>query len=407
MNPPNLLPKDTHGHGTHVAGIAAASTANGVGIAGTCWTCRIIAVKVSTGASIPALQAAAGVRDAVLRGAHVVNLSIWDFNRDEDIARQIHNANRAGALVVAIAGNGNTDTRTYPGGYEDSEPFQHGILWRTYAPRVLTVGATSATRERWAHSNHGDWVELYAPGHEVLSTIPGAAYDRYSGTSMAAPLVSGAAALASVNRSGFDAGAVRTALLASTLDTGHDDPNGLRIHELDAFGAVFQGMSTGCGRCPETPDVLLAGTTVMLGQGAAGPQARSKHGVSVPLRAAGPNNRYVVAFRFDLHSFDAYVPTAAGTAYFDVFSLSLSSVPYYHLTLVDPLALRADFTPAFMFSGTQRGGHAVTGWQQLALPIAARAVNHLNVMLDTAALPDSDRLHGSRGTFQVLDITPE
>lgn len=412
VNPPTRQPTDNLGHGTHVAGIAAANTANGAGIAGACWTCTIVAVKVIDGAEDPrlrttALQLAAGIRDASYRGAHVINLSLQNFNRDEDVARQIHDAVRAGALVVAAAGNSHTDAFSYPGAYADSEVFVHRFFQRTYAPRVITVGATDAARQRAAFSNYGDWLELYAPGDAVLSTLPGAAYGELDGTSMATPLVSGVAALASVNRSSFDTAAVRTALLTSTLDTGNDDPNGLRIRELDAFGAVFQGMASACGRCPEVPDVLLVGTTVLLGQGVAGPQARSRHGVSVPLRAAGPAQRYVVSFRFDLHSFDAYVPTAPGTGYFDVFSLSLSSLPYYHLNLGDPLALRPDFTPTFTFSGTQRGGTATTGWRQLSLPIAARAVNHLNLMLDTAGLPDSDRLHWSGGTFQLLDITPE
>ncbi|MFH0775601.1 MAG: S8 family serine peptidase [bacterium] len=173
-------PMDGNGHGTHVAGIAAASTNNGTGTAGVAWGCKILAVKVlnSNGYGEDAWCVQA-IKYATDYGARVINMS-WGSDEPSNILKDaLDYAYNKGVLLIAAAGNDGTSEKIYPGGYEN----------------VLSVAATNSNDKKAWFSNYGSWVDIAAPGQDIYSTIPNNKYASFSGTSMATPFVSGLAGL--------------------------------------------------------------------------------------------------------------------------------------------------------------------------------------------------------------------
>ncbi|HVE91220.1 MAG TPA: S8 family serine peptidase [Actinomycetota bacterium] len=187
--------QDANGHGTHVAGVAAATADNGLGIAGVAPAAMILPLRVldANGRGIES-DVASAIRFSVLRARTtgvklVVNLSLTDLKQGGGIAaldtrNAIRDAWRAGAVVVAAAGNESLPFSKYP----------------AEGPNVLSVGAIDDRQQHAAFSNKG--VNLVAPGEKILSAFwdrdEPDAHDLYavgSGTSVAAPHVSGAAAL--------------------------------------------------------------------------------------------------------------------------------------------------------------------------------------------------------------------
>jgi thermitase len=169
-------PMDDQGHGTHCAGIAAAKTNNGVGVAGMGFNCSLIAVKVLNASGVgQADWTAKGIIDAADRGADVISLSIG--GGDAQVKKDAVNyAWSKGCVVVAAAGNENTTEKSYPGAYENA----------------IGVGASDQSDQRASFSNYGaDWVDVAAPGVAILSTLPGNKYEAWDGTSMACPMVAG------------------------------------------------------------------------------------------------------------------------------------------------------------------------------------------------------------------------
>jgi thermitase len=171
--------KDLSGHGTHVAGIIAAETGNHKGVAGGCPKCRLLVAKVFDGKNTGTVtRFAQGITWSADHGAAVINLSFTHPMPSTVEENAIEDARSKGAVIVAAAGNKDTNKRTYPAA----------------SPGVIAVAATNKKDRRASFSNHGSWVDVAAPGVEVLSTIPGG-YASWSGTSMAAPHVSALAGL--------------------------------------------------------------------------------------------------------------------------------------------------------------------------------------------------------------------
>lgn len=172
---------DRHGHGTHVAGIAAARGNNEKGMAGGCWECKILPVKVlSDGGWGTWMGVLNGIAWAAQQGADVLNMSLGG-GRSEDLYKMmedaIASARKSGALSVVAAGNSNTDA---------------SFMLPAAAPSAVTVAATSSTDQRATFSNFGSIVDVSAPGVDIWSTYPNNGYKYMSGTSMAAPMVTGA-----------------------------------------------------------------------------------------------------------------------------------------------------------------------------------------------------------------------
>lgn len=176
---------DDHGHGTHVAGIVAAAANNGIGSVGICPNCRILPVKVLNENNVGNWSGvAAGILYAVDEGARIINLSLGGSANTQVVQDAVEYAVQKDVLIVAAAGNGRTDTPFYPAA----------------SPEVMAVSATRNDDTRWSLSNYGDYIDVAAPGYAIYSTYNDldnyyGGYIFMSGTSMAAPHVSGLAGL--------------------------------------------------------------------------------------------------------------------------------------------------------------------------------------------------------------------
>lgn len=171
---------DDHGHGTHVAGIAAAALNNEQGAAGICPQCMILPVKVLDDSNRGTWGTVAqGIYYAVDAGARVINLSLGASVSSRTLESAIQYAEEHDVIVVAAAGNAGSSTPYFPAAL----------------PYVVAVGATTDIDALWPLSNTGDHIDLTAPGYRVYSTYKNLDYANMSGTSMATPFVTGLAAL--------------------------------------------------------------------------------------------------------------------------------------------------------------------------------------------------------------------
>lgn len=172
---------DVLGHGTFVAGIAAASTNNGLGMAGMCGGCSLYNVKVVRDSDGYGYDSwiAEGIVWAADNGAQVINMSLWKSVAPQVWAEAVAYAWSKGAVVVSIAGNSGTTAQAWPRAFDN----------------VIAVAATDRLDQRALFSSFGPWVEVAAPGLAILTTDPGGSYGYVYGTSMAAPFVSGLAGL--------------------------------------------------------------------------------------------------------------------------------------------------------------------------------------------------------------------
>lgn len=230
------------GHGVHVAGTVGAAGNNAVGMSGVAWTVRIRPVRVlgtvGGGSTFDVAQGvlyAAGLPASDGRGgtvqaptaARIINLSLGSSAEATVLHDAVKAATAAGALVVAAAGNENTATPSYPAAY----------------PEVLAVAAVGPTRQRAGYSNFGPHVDIAAPGGDfqaldghwsagVASTAWNFAagaptYALAQGTSMAAPHVSGAAALLLAHDPSLTAAQLRERLTGYAVDLGASGPDPL------------------------------------------------------------------------------------------------------------------------------------------------------------------------------------
>ncbi|WP_298734669.1 S8 family serine peptidase [uncultured Chitinophaga sp.] len=184
-------------HGTHVSGIIGAVRNNGVGIDGVADNVRIMAVKVVPDGDERDKDVALGIRYAVDNGAKIINMSFGKgFSPNKVwVDDAIEYAQAKGVLLVHAAGNDASDNDVV-----DNFPTPH-LNNHTVANNVITVGASGSGRQPGSKvanfSNYGRReVDLFAPGVQIYSTVPGGnKYGSASGTSMAAPVVAGVAAL--------------------------------------------------------------------------------------------------------------------------------------------------------------------------------------------------------------------
>jgi thermitase len=221
-------PDILHGHGTHIAGLIAATAEDG-GIAGLSPDCRLLDVKVAgNNGTTDARKLAEGIIWAVDHGAQVLNISIV-INKPYPLLEYAADyAWRKGCLIVAAAGNGFSSEPVYPAAY----------------PHVIAVGATDRgdIPARW--SNRGEWVSVFAPGVDIVSTLPGNRSGAKSGTSYATALVSGEAALLFAETTDANAdGQVNNEVSDIILDRCDELENG-SIQRINVFKAASALLAT-------------------------------------------------------------------------------------------------------------------------------------------------------------------
>ena len=219
-------PGDAHGHGTHIAGIIAAKS-NDIGIIGVAPDSRLLNAKVTDDMGrCHASALAEGIVWAVDNGASVINISVEIRGDSPELEKAIDYAWSEGSLVIGAAGNDGNDSPVYPAGYDN----------------CIAVAATNQDDGLAVLSNHGDWVDVAAPGFGIYSTLPGDEYGLKTGTSFACAYVSGMAALlfdivVDTNGDGRLNDEVRAA-----IETGCQtiDIAGVGSGRIDAAGAVAQ-----------------------------------------------------------------------------------------------------------------------------------------------------------------------
>lgn len=218
-------------HGTHVGSIAAAETDNTTGLAGTGFDSRYMVVRVGGTMADPTAigYGYPGILYATLNGADVINCSFGGPGYSQFGHDVVKFATANGSLVVAAAGNDNSEGSFYPGSY----------------PEVLNVGSIRQDKLRSNFSNFGYSVDVMSRGQDVLGAIGTGSYVQNSGTSMASPLVAGIAALVRAAHPDWSPNRVRLQIRASAnrTDLYAANTNPLYAYKLgngyvDAYRAV-------------------------------------------------------------------------------------------------------------------------------------------------------------------------
>ena len=242
-------PKDDNGHGTAVAGVIGALASNDTGVAGACNRCAIMPVKVLNWAGSGYWSVAAkGIVWAADHGADVINLSFGGPTGSTTLGNAVAYARSKGAVVVAAAGNNGTSGYFYPAAY----------------PGVISVAASTDSDFRYSWSNYSaGWVTLAAPGCTWTSKWKDT-YGSFCGTSAAAPVISGIAALIKSADRGLSAARIEGKLRRSGVRTPYVFTQEGRIDAYEAVHRARYGEGAPRTKLKPTGSLYPDGTSVEL-----------------------------------------------------------------------------------------------------------------------------------------------
>ena len=288
---------DVLGHGTMVAGIAAASGDNAEGVSGVSWTSPILPVRVGNADGLSSgRHIAAGILWAAGQGAKVINVSFAPLWSDRIVKAAAQTAFNRGSLVIISAGNG--------GGLTTASGYDEAVF----------VGAVSDVDEIASFSDRGPFVDVVAPGTGIRSTEMDGGYGMNNGTSFAAPIVSGVAALIWSVNPDLRPATVAKAILSTAVDLG-DAGRDLAYGEglVDAAASVEEALVAPADADTTTPVARIVqplnGTTIS-GKTIVTAQATDASGVAdVVLSVDGipfaTDTRSAYAFVLDTAAFSA------------------------------------------------------------------------------------------------------
>ena len=340
----NNNPTDDNDHGTHTSGTLGAVGNNGIGVAGVDWNARIMALKFldATGNGTDA-NAISAILYAADHGARVSNNSWGGAPSDQALLNAIEYGASKGMLFVAAAGNDGVDMDTtpeYPAAFDSDG--------------LVSVAATDATDNLAFFSNYGaNTVDLGAPGMNILSTIPGNSYDTFSGTSMATPHVSGAAALVMSHFPGATLYGTKALLMRSADVESSLAGSSVTGGRLNVFNAVS---------CSNTPEVVLTspadGFTASIGDALSvrvigsncaspaglGNVSVSVNGAPIVLSASSPDNGLYTG-KYTVTAAGALAITASVTVGSSTATQSVSGTASQNYTCQDVTDPWVDVTP--------------------------------------------------------------
>ena len=336
---------DGNGHGTQVAGIIAAAANDGVGMAGMCWNCRLMPVRVMADSGAANYSdIAAGVVYATQKGTKVINLSLGGYADSKTLRDAINAAVAQGIVVVGGAGNDNVATPFYPAAYSN----------------VLAVAGTTISDTRAGYSNYGSWVDVSAPGVEITTTFLGGDWGPGSGTSVAAPFAAGLAGLIRSRWPEWTEAMVRNQMMRTA-----DNVDGANPGYAGQLGAGR--LNAGAAMQDPRPILNVSGVTV---NGDA--QGRPTPGAGATLAVAVSNDWWdATDVTGTLSTTDSYVTMVNNTASYGtiaaggagtsspVYSFTIASGAGYNHPIRFTLAVTANagaYTATFLLTTTTRSG---------------------------------------------------
>lgn len=240
----NADTSDVYGHGTQVAGAAAAASNNGVGVASVAGAARIMPIRVTDTSGMGYISTmASGITWAADQGARVANLSFAAAGAYSTVQSAAQYMKNKGGLVVTAAGNDGTQ--------------------QTYAANASTivVSATSSSDVKASWSTYGQFVDIAAPGVSIYTTQRGGGYGAASGTSFAAPVTAGVAALMMAANPTLGAADIENALFATATDIGAAGFDNYYGHGRVNAGAAVAAVATAKTADTSAPTVSITNPT--------------------------------------------------------------------------------------------------------------------------------------------------
>jgi len=353
---------DTHdvlGHGTETAGTAAAIGNNGLGVAGIAWQNPIMPLVVLNSSDWASYSdIASAITYAADHGVRIVNISIGGTSYSSTLQSAVDYAWSKGTVVFAAAGNYANSTPIYPAG----------------CTNVVAVGAMDSNDNLASFSNFGSYVDLTAPGTNIMTTLSGGGYGGVSGTSFASPIAAGVAALVLSRNPSLSA-----QQLVTLLEQNSDD-----------LGAAGYDQTFGWGRVNASRAVVAAGggstTPPSVTISSPGPSSTIQATVMVQGNAVAPTSLSSVEFWVD----SAKISTTTATSFaFDWNTMSVGNGPHT-LTVIarEPTGVSgqssvnvtvnnvtADTTPPSVTLSSPANGSTVAG----VVPVQGSATDNVGV----------------------------